>query len=120
MKLRFSAHDKRWSKLVRERDGKCLHCGRSGDQYVLNAHHYKGRAEKATRLMPENGITLCVMCHTWSSEFSAHKTPEAFRKWFKKEYPDRVKLIEAKAKTHLSERQAIQEFNALLQSKDSL
>lgn len=60
--------------------------------------------------MLENGITLCVMHHTWSSDFSAHKTPEAFRKWFKKTYPDRVKAIEQKAKIYMSERQAIEEF----------
>jgi hypothetical protein len=113
MKLRFSTYDKRWSKLVRERDGKCLYCGRT-TPYVLNAHHLKGRACKATRLMLENGFTLCIMCHTWSSEFSAHKTPEAFRRWCKKTYPDRVKAIEQRAKQHISERQAIEEFQQLL------
>jgi hypothetical protein len=113
MKLRFSKYDIQWSKLVRERDGKCLYCGRSADQYVLNAHHFRGCAEKATRLMLANGITLCVMCHTWSSEFSAHKTPEAFRKWFKKAYPERVKAIEKKAKQYMSERMAIEEFKSL-------
>lgn len=60
------------------------------------------------------------MCHTWSSEFSAHKTPEAFRRWFKKAYPDRAKAIEAKAKTHMSERQAIQEFNEIQQHSNEL
>lgn len=113
MKLRFSTYDKKWSQLVRDRDSKCLCCGRQAPQYVLNAHHFKGRGIKPTRLMLENGITLCVMCHTWSSTFSAHKTPEAFKRWFMKAYPDRVKAIEAKAKTHMSERQAIEEFKSL-------
>jgi hypothetical protein len=113
MKLRFTKHDIKWSTLVRERDGKCLYCGRAAPQYVLNAHHYLRRGVKATRLMLENGITLCFQCHTNSYEFSAHKTPEAFRRWFKKTYPDRVKAIEQRAKQHITERQAILEFQQL-------
>ena len=110
MKLRFSSADKKWSKLVRERDKKCLYCGRSADQWVMNAHHFIRRGVKATRLMLENGVTLCFMHHTASHEFSAHKTPEAFKRWFTEAYPDRAAKVETKAKTHLTERQAIQEF----------
>lgn len=50
-----------WSRQVKARDGKCMHCGRLED---LHAHHIK---PKATH--PElsgdvaNGITLCYRCH---------------------------------------------------------
>ncbi len=63
--------------------------------------------------MLDNGITLCPGCHTFSSVFSAHKTPEAFTRWFKKSFPDRYKSIIKKAQTMMSEREAIAEFIAL-------
>lgn len=93
--------------MVRDRDGKCLYCGRTEG---LNAHHFKGRSCKATRLMLENGISLCVSHHVFNHEFSAHKTPEAFTKWFKKTYPERHRAIIKKAQTIIPERLAIQEF----------
>jgi hypothetical protein len=110
MKLRFSTADKKWSKLVRERDGQCLYCGRKADQWVLNAHHFIRRSVKATRLMLENGVSLCFVHHTSSHDFSAHKTPEAFKRWFTSTFPERAILIEDKARQHTTERQAIQEF----------
>ena len=116
MKLRFTKYDKLWSKLVRERDGKCLYCGRK-PPYVLNAHHFVRRGVKATRLMLENGVTLCFLHHTSSHEFSAHKTPEAFKTWFTSTYPERASLIHAKEREHRSERQAIQEFIQLTQEQ---
>jgi len=76
----------------------------------LAAHHFKGRSCKATRLMVENGVSLCLGCHTFSSVFSAHKTPEAFTRWFKKSFPDRYRDVIKKAQTMMSEREAIQEF----------
>ncbi len=91
MKLRFTKHDKLWSKRVRERDGQCLYCGRK-PPYVLNAHHFLRRGVKATRLMLENGITLCVHCHTFNSQFSAHQTPEAFKTWIYINLPRKSQL----------------------------
>jgi hypothetical protein len=65
---------------------------------------------KSTRLVVANGITLCASHHVFNHEFSAHRTPEAFKKWFKKTYPDRAKLCEQRAKRMMSEREAIKEF----------
>ena len=110
-KIRLSKYDAIWSRMVRERDGKCLYCGNPNG---LNAHHFKGRSCKATRLMLENGISLCSSHHVFNHQFSAHKTPEAFTKWFKKTYPDRFKAITKKAQTMMSERDAIKEFTTLL------
>lgn len=111
-KVRISKYDKRWSELVRARDQKCQYerCHRTE---FLNAHHFKGRSCKATRLMLENGISLCSAHHVFSSDFSAHKTPEKFDRWFKKKFPDRYKAIIKKAQTMMSERAAIQEFESL-------
>ena len=99
--------------MVRERDGKCLYCGRPDG---LNAHHFKGRSCKATRLMLENGVSLCTSHHVFNHQFSAHKTPEAFTKWFKKTYPKRFRAITVKAQTMMSERDAIKEFQNALES----
>lgn len=109
-KIRMSACDKEWSKLVRERDKRCLSCGKRDN---LAAHHYLRRSVKSTRLLLENGVTLCPSCHIFNHQFSAHKTPEAFKRWFKKNYPDRDKLVSVRAKTHMTERQAILEFKVL-------
>jgi 5-methylcytosine-specific restriction endonuclease McrA len=106
-KVRLSKYDALWSRMVRERDGACLYCGRKD---YLQAHHFKGRSCKATRLMLENGVTLCSSHHTFNYQFSAHRTPEAFAKWFKKTFPDRHKVIVKKAQQMMSERLAIQEF----------
>jgi hypothetical protein len=65
---------------------------------------------KATRLDLDNGITLCPSHHTFSHEFSAHRTPEAFTRWFKRSYPHRNKAMIKKAQAMMTERQAITEF----------
>ena len=98
--------------MVRDRDKKCLYerCNRTE---FLNAHHFKGRSCKATRLMLENGVSLCSAHHVFSSDFSAHKTPEKFARWFKKNFPDRHKAIIKKAQTMMTERAAILEFEKL-------
>lgn len=112
-KIRLSTYDRKWSKLARERDKKCLYCGATQN---LAAHHFLRRSVKATRLMLENAVTLCPSHHVFNHEFSAHKTPEAFRKWFKKTYPERAKQILQKSKTNITERQAIEEFMKLYET----
>jgi hypothetical protein len=62
--------DALWSVKVRERDGKCVLCGKAGK--VLQAHHYiktKARSLKY-RWDIRNGITLCYGCHM----YGVHKT----------------------------------------------
>lgn len=108
-KVRLGKFDKKWSEIVRQRDGKCLVCGKT--EY-LAAHHYIRRSVKSTRLLPDNGITLCPSHHTFSHEFSAHRTPEAFKRWFEQTYPDRAKRMKEKERTYMTELQAIKEFTA--------
>jgi len=109
-KVRISKYDKLWSKAIRERDKRCLVCGKT--EY-LAAHHFIRRGVKSTRLALENGITLCPSHHTFNSDFSAHKTPESFKRWFVKEYPARAKAMRAKERTMMTEREAIKEFQAM-------
>jgi 5-methylcytosine-specific restriction endonuclease McrA len=106
-KIKLSKYDKIWSQFVRERDGQCQVCGKRD---YLAAHHIKGRSCKSTRLLLDNGISLCPSCHTFNHQFSAHRTPEAFERWFKKEYPNRYKEIRKRAQTMMPEREAIAEF----------
>lgn len=111
MKIRLTKYDTEASRLCRERDGACLYCGRPTS---LNAHHVIGRANKAVRFCLENLVTLCVYHHVFSSDFSAHKTPEKFKRWFMKKYSLRWEIVRRKAQTHLSERDAVKEFSQLI------
>ena len=71
--MKYTAEDRKWSLAVKERDGwTCRRCGRSymkGDN-GLNAAHIMERSYHQTRTDPDNGIALCVGCHSW---FDDHK-----------------------------------------------
>lgn len=114
-KVRLSGYDKAWSRLVRTRDGGCLVCGRAE---LIDAHHFIGRSAKSVRLELENGISLCKSHHVFNHEFSAHRTPKDFKDWFREKYPERAKRMEAKAQTHMTEREAIKEFKLCHLKKD--
>ena len=71
--------DDAWSKLVKLQWGEqCAYCGKR--RYV-QSHHIFSRSNKSTRWDTSNGIALCVGHHTFSSKFSAHKTPTEFTMW---------------------------------------
>ena len=55
----------KWSKTVREQWGhKCAYCGRSEDEWYLQAHHIKPRSlYPELELETDNGIALCKRCH---------------------------------------------------------
>ena len=57
-----------------------------------------------------HGVSLCSAHHVFSSDWSAHKTPEKFTRWFKKTYPNRYNAITKKAQKMVSEREAIKSF----------
>lgn len=68
-----------WSELVKLKAGnKCEVCGKRSP---LNSHHIFSRSKKSTRWDVKNGLCLCVGHHTFSSKFSAHKTPTEFTFW---------------------------------------
>lgn len=71
--------DKAWAKAVKKRaGGKCEYCGTTRN---LNSHHIFSRSKASTRWLVDNGVCLCVSHHTFSSHFSAHKTPTEFHIW---------------------------------------
>ena len=76
-KLIIKKLDKAWSKKVREY-GMCEKCHKISP---LNAHHFYSRSIRCVRWDIQNGFCLCVGCHVFSSNFSAHKTPAEFVEW---------------------------------------
>jgi ribosomal protein S14 len=73
--------DTLWSKLVKLRAGnKCEKCGRKD---TLISHHIYSRSNPAVRWDERNGCCLCVSHHTFSAQFSAHKTPIEFIEWLR-------------------------------------
>lgn len=106
-KIKIDPLDTRWAKFVRERDGECEVCGKT--EY-LAAHHFIRRGISVTRYDLLNGITLCPSHHTFNFEFSAHRTPEAFDRWFKEKYPDRYKYLKKQAMIIMSRKAAQDEF----------
>jgi len=87
--------DTAWSLLVKLRAG--MKCEIQGcNKPVLNSHHIYSRSKKSTRWHPQNGICLCVGHHTFSSSFSAHKTPLEFIRWLDEykgmDYMDRLMI----------------------------
>ena len=71
--------DTLWSELIKALAGyKCEYCGK---ETTLNSHHIYSRSKKSTRWALNNGVCLCVAHHTFSSSFSAHKTPVEFTEW---------------------------------------
>jgi len=74
--------DNKWAEAIKVRAGfRCEYCGKREN---LNSHHIFTRSRKATRWELNNGCCLCVGCHTFSSKFSAHKTPIEFTHWLEK------------------------------------
>lgn len=86
--------DRLWSQSVHRREEGCQICGSIEG---LSAHHFIRRVISNTRYDINNGILLCVMHHTESSDFSAHKTPKLFEIWFKTKYPSLFKELKQKS-----------------------
>jgi hypothetical protein len=76
--------DDAWSILVKlEAGNKCEVCGITSP---LNSHHIFSRSNRSVRWDESNGVCLCVAHHTFSSKFSAHKTPTEFTYWLEETY----------------------------------
>lgn len=71
--------DAKWAIKVKEQAGfKCEYCGKTE---TLNSHHIFSRSNRSVRWDVDNGVCLCVAHHTFSSAFSAHKSPIEFIIW---------------------------------------
>lgn len=90
--------DEAWSKLVKLRAGNmCEYCLKTSN---LNSHHIFSRSKRSTRWDVLNGVCLCVGHHTFSSNFSAHKTPSEFHIWLvEKRGEEFMKRLRLKANT---------------------
>jgi 5-methylcytosine-specific restriction endonuclease McrA len=62
-RVRGSGDFAKWRTAVKARDGNaCVECGSTG---VLHAHHIKSFADNPSlRTQLDNGVTLCVPCHS--------------------------------------------------------
>jgi len=110
-KIRISTYDRKWSKLAREKTPYCWYCGTPDG---LNAHHFIRRAIKGLRLDLANAVILCTSHHVFNHEFSAHKTPEKFERWYKKKFPGHYKYLKKESQRHCTEREAIEIFKRVL------
>jgi hypothetical protein len=63
MRIKLDKNDIIFSKMIRERDKKCVFCGKTAEQTKLECSHFWGRADKSNRFNPENADTLCFYCH---------------------------------------------------------
>ena len=65
------------SKIVRDRDRRCVDCGRypEPDLQLTHAHIFP-RDNMSVRFDPNNGVTLCFTCHRWY-----HDHPVQFKLW---------------------------------------
>lgn len=106
-KIKMSTYDIKWSKMARELTPYCWVCETTQN---LAAHHFIRRAIKSTRLDIMNAVILCPSHHVFNHEFSAHKTPEKFKEWYKKEYRGHYDYLMERQKVHMTERQAKIDF----------
>ena len=93
--------DDAWSLLVKLEAGmKCEYCG---IERTLNSHHIYSRSNRSVRWDESNGVCLCVAHHTFSSSFSAHKTPTEFTYWLEDEY-GKIFMDELKLKANATKK----------------
>lgn len=62
---------------------RCPVCG----EFPVEAHHLITKRRLTTCWDVANGIGLCAKHHR-GSEFSPHRTPNAFKEWMRLEYPE--------------------------------
>lgn len=62
-KIKIDPNDKLFSIMIRERDKKCVFCGKTAEQASLQNSHFWGRSDKTNRFNPDNCDTLCFYDH---------------------------------------------------------
>lgn len=95
------------SKYIRERDGKCVRCGKLTG---LTNSHFWSRIHSATRYDPDNCDALCWLpCHyTWEHEKQGEYRDFKLRQLG----PKRYKALEARARSSVARSEAIARFLA--------
>jgi len=104
--------DGKFSKIVRDRDKKCLRCGRI--EY-LQCSHFWSRQHWATRFDLDNCITLCYPCH-YGNNTAEHPAWEyeqqgEYRDFMIKRLGiEKYNMLEQKHRQPKKKREAILEF----------
>ncbi len=94
------------SKIVRSL-GFCEKCGRSGDQYKLEAAHIFGRRMKSVRWHFPNLLCLCSMCHR-----EGHENPTEFTEWLLK-HRGEEEVAKVRKKAYKIKQYSIQDLEKL-------
>jgi len=86
-KKTITAEDKEYLEWLQHQDFSCLVCG---SNTVIEMHHIKEHS--TDKKDHKKLIPLCMMCHRYDTELSAHGTP----KKFKEVYPmvEQIKLAD--------------------------
>jgi len=101
--------DKVFSLRIRERDKKCLFCGRMAPQVQLQCSHFWSRRYSATRYSQINCITLCASDH-WKVEKEKQGYYRDFMmQWLGEKDYDELRLV---AHTTVKRKDAIAQFQA--------
>lgn len=78
-----------FSRLVRERDGRCLSCGSTD---FLQCAHIISRSYKAIRTDFDNAVALCRRCHVRYTH-----QPLEWKDWVEAHWPGRWDELKGKA-----------------------
>ena len=102
--------DSAFSVWIRERDGKCVKCGKVGK---LTNSHFWGRMNSATRYDPENCDALCWLpCHyTWEHQ----KNGDYMNFKIKQLGQERYDALEKRARQSYPRANALEDCKNLLQ-----
>lgn len=110
--------------MIRERDGKCVRCGKT--EY-LQCSHFWARAISATRFDPDNLDALCYGCHYGNRQEGWEYNKQGAYRTFKLNQlgEERYQALEERAKTKMSQREAINRFmdtyqQVKVQTEDSI
>lgn len=98
--------DLEFSRYIRNRDGKCVACGKTLNEARLSCSHFWSRRHSATRYDPDNCDTLCwVPCHKYQWE---NEKQGRYREYMMKKLgPEGYNLLQKKALLTVNRKDAI-------------
>lgn len=104
-----------FSKWIRERDGKCVRCGRTTS---LQCSHFWPRDISATRYDPDNCDTLCYACHYGNNQ-GWERAKQGEYRYFKINQLgiSGYELLEERAKKHMKRSESIANFLSWYEKK---
>ena len=104
--------DTLFSKFIRNRDGKCVRCGRTEN---LQCSHFWPRGRSSVRYDPLNCDTLCYACH-YGNINGWERAKQGEYRDFKLEQLGKIGYIqlEIRANTFMKRADAIKQFETTL------